>query len=495
MRRNIKLLAYSTLSIFFISCAGTYQPHPVKLHEQQLADQLQRQISVPELETALVGIMVQSAETGEILFEHNANTLFLPASNEKIPTAVATLLNLGENFQYETAIYTNGKIEDGILKGDLIVVGSGDPTIGYRSCENEKDSCFAFINWADSLKAMGINKIDGNIVGVDDVFDDESIGYGWTLDNLPFSYSAPIGGLTFNENFVTIRIEADSFGENIYYTILPDFEYFNLFSTLKIDREKTDIKFNRIFNTNDIEIDGKIRPGRSYTQRLSIHNPTLYFVSALKYELLNLGIEISGDVFDADELIDQSNSDSSVYLFSHYSDSLKNILRVLLKESQNLYAECMVKSLGHYFGSEGSFAEGEKILKQTLNQFGLEENSYAFKDGSGMSRYSYISPAQLTKILRHVYFHPLGSTFRDCLPIAGVDGTIGHRLKGTVAAGKIFAKTGTVSNVRCLSGYATTADGETLIFSTMFNNFLCSVQVVLDVQDQICMLLSSFSRK
>ena len=115
-------------------------------------------------------------------------------------------------------------------------------------------------------------------------------------------------------------------------------------------------------------------------------------------------------------------------------------------------------------------------------------------DGSGLCRYDYISPAHLVTILRRMYFHPYGEIWRNCLPIAGVDGTIGYRLKGTVAQGKITAKTGTISNVRCLSGYATTKDGETLVFSTMFNNFLCSVQVVMDVQDQICMLLTSFSR-
>ena len=155
----------------------------------------------------------------------------------------------------------------------------------------------------------------------------------------------------------------------------------------------------------------------------------------------------------------------------------------------------MVKLLGHHFGKEGSFDEGAKIVKQTLRRFGLEENSYSFMDGSGLCRYNYISPAHLVKILRNMYYHRYGEIYREMLPIAAVDGTIDYRMKGTVAQNNIFAKTGTISNVRCLSGYATTRDGETLIFSTMFNNFLCSVNVVMAVQDQICMLLSSFSRK
>lgn len=494
MKQNVKSISLILILFLILSCARTYHQQTVFSPSENLANQLQQQISIPELETAIVGIKVQSAETGEILFEHNANTLMMPASNEKIPTAAAALVNLGPDFQYETRIYSNGKIEGEILHGDLIIVGSGDPTIGYRFCESDS-GCFAFQTWIDSLKSLGIKKIDGDLIGIDDAFDDEYIGYGWSVNNLSYSYSPQIGALSFNENYATVSVEADSSGEEIKFSTNPDFDYLKITSQLEFDEEETDIYFNRKLNTNEVVISGTIQPGDKRRQRMSIHNPTLYFLSGLKHELQQTGIEVTGEPVDGDFTPKKIAPQDLNFLFTFFSDSLKNVIKTLMKESQNLYAESFIKLLGYHFGEAGTFEEGEKVLKQTLQRFGLEENSYSFKDGSGLCRYNYISPSHLVKILRRMNFHPYGKIFRESLPIAGIDGTIGYRMKNTAAEGKINAKTGTISNVRCLSGYATSADGETLIFSTMFNNFLCSTQVVMDVQDQICMLLTSFSRK
>jgi len=488
-----KLSLLTILIFIFTGCAGTYQPTYQPSAIEQLTKQIDQQISIPELQTALVGIMVQSAETGEIIYQHNANTLMMPASNEKIPTSVAALIKFGPDFFYQTKILTSGSIEDRVLNGDLIVVGSGDPTIGYRFCDN-RDSCFIFQSWADSLRSKGIEEINGNIIGVDDIFDDELIGYGWTVDNLPYSYSAQISGLSFNENYATVKIKADSSDENIKISIFPDINYLKIDSQLVVSEEETDIEFERILNTNRLIISGTIKPGSSYTQRVSIHNPTNYFVCAFKKELSQLGIKVSGEAIDADELPKEKKNTKNDLLFMHSSIPMKEVLKILMKESQNLYAESLVKLLGYFFGEAGSFEEGEKILKQALQRLGLEKDSYAFKDGSGLCRYNFISPAHLSIILRRMSSHHYGKIWRECLPIAGVDGTIGYRLKRTVAQNNVFAKTGTISNARCLSGYATTKDGETFVFSTMFNNFLCSVQVVMDVQDQICMLLTSFKR-
>lgn len=491
MRQITKLPLLPIFLFMFMGCAGTYQSKYKTPAFKQLAEQLERQISIPELQTALVGIMVQSVKTGEIVYQHNANTVMMPASNEKIPTSVTALVKFGPDFKYQTKIFTTGSIENGILNGDLIVVGSGDPTIGYRDCEN-RDKCFIFQSWADSLRSKGIRKIVGNIVGVDDVFDDELIGYGWTVDNLPYSYSAQISGLSFNENYATVKITADSSIEQINISVVPDLDYLQVEAQLSINEDESDISVKRILNTNRVLLSGTIQSGDSYSQNISVHNPTRYFVCALKQELIQLGIEVSGKGYDADDLPEEKILSERNLLFTHSSIPFKDVLKILLKESQNLYAESLVKLLGYHFGEQGSFAEGEKIIKGTLQRFGLEKDSYALMDGSGLCRYNYISPAYLVKILRRMYYHPYGRIWQECLPVAGVDGTMGYRLQRTMAKNNVFAKTGTISNVRCLSGYATTKDGETLVFSTMFNNFLCSVQTVMDVQDQICMLLTSF---
>ncbi len=491
MTRNHLRFVFLLGLIILMGCAATSRQIPEKNRISRLEMAIDKVIDIPELSDALVGIMVQSLETGEILYEKNAHTLFMPASNEKIPTTVAALLNLGPDFRYQTRVATNGKIVGSELRGDLIIVGSGDPTIGYRFCDR-LDSCLAFAAWIDSLESLGIKSISGNIIGIDDVFDDEFIGYGWTVDNLPYSYAAEIGGLIFNENYATLTIFADSVTGKIETQIFPDIHYVQTKTDIQLSDE-TDIRINRTYTTNRVELSGTIENGRKVRRNISVHNPTLYFTHALKSELRAAGIEVAGEALDADDF-PAVKSDSLRLLFVHRSDSLKNILKILLKESQNLYAESLVKLLGHHFGEEGSFAEGSKIVQKTLTGFGLYPEKYQYMDGSGLCRYNYISPAYLAKIFRRMYFHPYGKIFRECLPIAGVDGTIGYRMKGTIAQGKIFAKTGTISNVRCLSGYAFSRDGEPLVFSTMFNNFLCPVQVVLDVQDQICMLLASFQR-
>jgi D-alanyl-D-alanine carboxypeptidase/D-alanyl-D-alanine-endopeptidase (penicillin-binding protein 4) len=493
MRHIYKLPLLLIAALLVSNCAGTYQQRSTMFPEKNLARQIDRQIAYPELETALVGIMVQSVKTGEILYQHNANTLMMPASNEKIPTSAAALVRLGPDFRYQTPVYIAGKIEDGILKGDLIIVASGDPTFSSRFCENKTD-CYIFQAWADSLRAKGINAIEGDIIGIDDVFDDESIGYGWSLNNLSYSYSTQIGGFMYNENMARVIIMADSSGEYMNIKIIPDLGYLKIEPALVINHDETEISVDRIPETNTIQITGKIRPGDRHIENVSIHDPTIYFLSALKWELVLLGIPVYGQPIDADVLTTKEKFSQNKLLFTQNSVLFKDVLKILMKESQNLYAESLVKLLGYRFGKEGSFEEGAKIVKQTLRRFGLEEDSYSFMDGSGLCRYNYISPAHLVKILRNMYYHRYSEIYRQSLPIAGVDGTIDYRMKGTAAQNNIFAKTGTISNVRCLSGYAITKDSETLVFSTMFNNFLCSVNVMMDVQDQICMLLSSFSR-
>lgn len=493
--RPIYILPFLLIAILLITnCAGTFHQRMIRTPEAQLARQIELQIADPELQNALVGVMVQSAKTGEILYQHNANILMLPASNEKIVTAVAALLKLGPDFQYETEIYAIGTIEDGVLIGDLLIVGSGDPTFSYRFCDT-KSKCFVFQSWVDSLHARGIHAITGNLIGVDDVFDDEFIGYGWTVNNLSSAYSAQIGGLMFNENKAQLVLDADSSGEYLRLSFMPDFGYLNLQPDVEIEANETDYSLDRIQETNLVRIKGKIQPGFHATENLSIHDPTNYFLAGLKWELIRQGIAVYGDVMDADLVTDKKNLSNMTPLFIHRSAPFADVLKILLKESQNLYAESLVKLLGNKFGKAGTFAEGAKIVKETLQRLGLDENSYSYMDGSGLCRYNYISPALLVKLLRKMHYHPYKDIFQQSLPIAGVDGTIGSRLKGTVAQNKIFAKTGTISNARCLSGYATTMDGETLIFSTMFNNFLCSVNVVMDIQDRICMLLTAFSRE
>lgn len=499
MVRNFffRLLIVFLLTLLFMNCAPRWITKAPTSSIEHLADQIDLLVADPELATAFLGIMIQSAKTGEILYQHNAQKLLMPASNEKILTGAAALINLGPDFVYETKLYARGNVVDTVLHGDLIVFGAGDPTISYRFCD-EKDTCRIFKQWIQTLKAKGISKITGNLIGVDDVFDDESIGFGWTLNDLSYSYAAQIGGLMFNENCAYLKISVDSLTNAIHITVSPDIGYLQIVPNISLIKEKkanSAIHIKRMEGSNTVIINGQILETETHEEEISIHNPTCYFLSALRAELTKAGIIVNGSTIDSDELTSPIFVTDANLIDVHKSRPFLEILTDMMKESQNLYAESFVKLLGYRLGDEGNFKEGERIVKNTLRRLGLEESSYRYRDGSGLSRYNYVSPDHIVKILRRMHFHKYSEAFRSTLPVAGVDGTLNYRLKGTLAEGKILAKTGTISNVRCLSGYALSTDDEVLVFSIMANNFLCDVNVVMDLQDRICMLLTSFSRK
>jgi len=187
MKKNLlKIGIILTALMFMYGCAPKSVKMQIVSPVEKLAQQIDMHIQQPDFEPAFIGIAVQSMKTGEILFQHNANKLLMPASNEKIPTSAAALVKFGPDFRFKTTLYASGEIQDSVLVGDLIVVGGGDPAIGYQDCE-EPDSCYIFESWANALLAKGIKKIDGDLIGVDDVFDDEFIGYGWTYDDLTYS--------------------------------------------------------------------------------------------------------------------------------------------------------------------------------------------------------------------------------------------------------------------------------------------------------------------
>ena len=490
------VMVISLISILTAGCAPRYITKPYISAKEKLSYQIDQLVDAPEFQTATLGILVQSLDTGEILYDHNSEKVLMPASNEKIPTSAVALMKFGPDYKYETNMYTNGTIDQGVLKGDLYIVGSGDPTIGYRFCENQ-DSCLFFSDWIDHLSKLNIKKIQGRIIGIDDVFDDELIGYGWTVDNLSYYYSAEINGLMLNENSAEVTMSVDSVTHDLNISVNPDFNYLDFNTDISItenNNHDSDYNVFRETNSNLVTVSGKIKVDDVIREDIAIHNPTLFFLHGLKHELNENGISVTGVLIDSDDLDSLDQIRDMELLYTHVSPPFSEILKVLLKRSQNLYAESFVKLLGHHYGKSGSFAEGEKIIKNTLVRFGLDNGSFQYKDGSGLSRYNYISPAHIVKILRGMHLHQYGPIYKNCLPVAGVDGTIGYRMKGTPAQGNIYAKTGTISNVRCLSGYATSKDGENLVFSIMANNFLCSVHVVMDLQDQICIALSSFSR-
>jgi D-alanyl-D-alanine carboxypeptidase/D-alanyl-D-alanine-endopeptidase (penicillin-binding protein 4) len=439
------------------------------------------------------GVLIKSLDSGDIWYQQNSQKVFMPASNEKIITTSAALLNLGPYYRFETKVYYTGEINDSVLNGDLVVWSNGDPTLYSRFYDYPRE---VFYGWANFLDSLGIKKITGNIIGNDNAFDDNHLGYGWSFDGLDSWYSAEVGALQLNENYIDFEIIPPPCPEDSVLLIpnLPS-SYYQVVNNLKAEEiGRNRITYERKSGENVIYFSGRVRTeSKEIELSPSITNPTLFYVTVLKEVFEESGIDVEGDPVEIDSIGEfQDTIPEENILIHHYSNELKEIIRVLMKKSQNLYAETMVRVLGWECEGLGSFRNGKIIVDSTLSAFGVDKESYKFRDGSGLSRYNYVSPEALVKVLEGMYFSEYKDVWMDSFPVGGIDGTLEDRFKDNAAYGIVRAKTGTISNVRGLSGYIKTGEGENLVFSFLLNGHLLRSRDTEIITDTVLGLLADF---
>lgn len=465
---------------------------------EKLRTELDQILNEPDFSNAHWGVVIQSVTNGEYLYTRNPDKNFIPASNLKLFTTATALVKLGPEFQYQTEFYINGSIdENGILYGDLIIYGSGDPTITGRYYQGEITKPLEF--WTDSLIARNIHAINGNIIGDDHYFEDEIMGQGWAWDYQSDWYAAQISALSFNDNCIDIYFApGDTIGSPAKFHLLPETDYAQIVNNVTTVRKgiEKEIVFKRKQGTNLVEISGAIAinspPMRDW---FSVENPTLFTATSFKQILEKKGIQINGNSKDIDDLEEYSYQKDPVNLIFKYSSSpLWQIVESINKVSQNLYAELLLRTLGGYFHDIGNSQHGIEVVKAFLQDIGIDANQFLMYDGSGLSRLNMITPRQIVKLLRFMRKHVCGDYFYKSLPIAGVDGTIKNRMHQTAAEGNVRAKTGYVGHVRALSGYLTTVDNEELAFSMIANNYSVPTSMANYIQDLVCERLTNFSR-
>jgi serine-type D-Ala-D-Ala carboxypeptidase/endopeptidase (penicillin-binding protein 4) len=442
------------------------------------------------------GVDIRSLDTGERLFQLDADKLMMPASNMKILTLATAAEVLGWDYRFTTTLETTAPIDQGVLRGDLFVRGTGDPTINSRADRAEA----VFAGWSAALSQAGIFEIEGRIIGDDQAFDDEGLGAGWAWDYLQYGYAAPSGALEFNEDLAELRVEPGAApGEpaRIHLTPGSGLIVVNRAVTGSADAEES-IDFRRRLDGPVLEVSG-IVPERlpRVVRGVAVVNPTLFFAQALKDALASHGIAVAGDAVDLDDVAGEfaTRNDPRRTLASVSSPPLREIATVMMKRSQNLYAETLLKAIGAARGGLGTTQAGERMVQRTLDGWGIPRDGYVLADGSGLSRYNYLAASTITVILERLYRDPRHrDAFTATLPIAGKDGTIALRLKRTRAEGNAVAKTGSISNVRCLSGFVRTRDGETLVFSILANGFVIPAATVNWIADLAVEILSNFKR-
>jgi D-alanyl-D-alanine carboxypeptidase/D-alanyl-D-alanine-endopeptidase (penicillin-binding protein 4) len=465
----------------------------------QLSREIDEVLHEDELERAFFGAKVVSLQNGEVLYARNPSSFFMPASNMKLVTAIAAAEILGLDYHFQTLLATNGRITKGTLDGDLIVIGSGDPTIGARltSTDLEKiedgDPLSILGRWAERLRRQGIRRVTGDLVADPTVFAGPELGPGWAWDDFAWGYCAPISGLQFNENTALLRVPARAGPVSAPAVELIPPGALRLVNLLTYAEGQDQPEIDAtVVGPEIVELKGKARSDRDSLYSLAVPAPPQYFLGMLKEVLLQSGIVIEGTT-RVREAGEQTRLPLET-LFTYDSPDLRYVLKVMLKISQNLYADTLLKVLSPYRSGK-TFEDGKDQVGQFLEAIGVPDDGFVLVDGSGLSRYNLLTPETLVMLLEHAYREPYGPDLVECLPIGGVDGTLRRRMDSSAAAGNARAKTGTLAYVRCLSGYVKTRDGEMLAFSLMLNHAPRQlVQRPERLLDEVVGLLAEYSR-
>jgi D-alanyl-D-alanine carboxypeptidase/D-alanyl-D-alanine-endopeptidase (penicillin-binding protein 4) len=479
----------------------------------ELQARIEQIVRQPALDPGFFAVKIVSLDTGTVIYEQNANKFVRPASNMKLYTVAAAFDRLTPDFHFITSVYAKEKLDDGKIKGDLIIYGRGDPSIAARF--NNGDYFKGINNLADRIVAAGVKRVKGDLVGDESYFNGDSFGSGWEWEDLQWSYGAPVSALSVNDNAIDLTIKpADKVGAPVVITTGPPATSFMTIAnraTTVARGSKSDLEIHRGVGANMLEISGTLAVGdNAFTGSVAIPDPALAFVSMLRDTLVQRGVKIDGRVRTvnartggsmvpiASQSASAAQPSAPVEIASLQSVSFSVIAAHTLKPSQNLYTELILRTLGKLTATnphQSNENAGLDAVRSFLRQAGAADNETHLNDGSGLSRNDMIMADATVELLTFMSKHRYFAQFRDALPIAGVDGTLRSRMRGTPAEGNVRAKTGSLSSVASLGGYVTTAGGERLVFSMMLNNYPDAAAVRRDSIDAIVVLLASFAGK
>lgn len=462
-----------------------------------------------ELAPAMVGIKVSSLDTGRVLFEENANKLLRPASNMKLYTVAAALDRLSPDYRFTTSVYAPVRPDAaGILHSDLTIYGRGDPSIAARF--NGGDYFKGLNELASLIAAAGVKRVEGDLVGDETYFTGPQYGSGWTWEDLQWWYGAEVSALTINDNALDLFVKPGmTVGSAALITTGPPDPLLTIVNRVTTGPKgsRREITLHRGLSSGVLEIAGSVPvDDRGYSAGVGISHPALLFVYLLRASLAQRGVTVTGKsrTIAAASVASVSTAPKPlplVEIASMQSPPLGVVAAQTLKPSQNLYTELILRTLGKAV-APGSAASptirtsedaGLEVVKAFLKEAGVNPSSLALTDGSGLSRNDMVTAEATLALLTYMSRHAHANAFREALPIAGVDGTLRNRMKGTVAENNVRAKTGSLSSAASLSGFLTTATGENLVFSIMVNNYPEDTEVRSICIDPIAVLLASFA--
>lgn len=466
---------------------------PAPTLRQRLQYTVDSVVAAPMWRNARLGILVVDPETGDTLVSHDADRLFMPASNQKLLTGAIATTVLGPAFRWRTPVLLHGTQRGRTFHGNLYIQGSGDPSISDALRGGRASA--AFDEAIAALAARGIRRLSGRVLPLGDAFPGLSTGYGWAWDDFDAAYSAAVDELLFNEGELYVTVQAGRrVGAPVRATTAPTRRY----PAVRVEAVTRDsaapapgglpprlrAAYDSIGHT--LVITGTLPLGDSTRLTVAYRHPNDAFVAAFTESLAAQRIAVAGQRVAHRDTAGRAYDTLAVI----ESPPFAEVLARMEKPSQNQMAELFFRTVALQQTGSGSADSAQAVGARTLASWGITAADAAYRDGSGLSRHDYVTPRAVVRVLDAMHRSPHAALFRESLPVAGVDGTIRNRMRGTPAAGNVRAKTGTLDKARALSGYVTTADGRTLLFAMLMNNFTVPNRDVEQVQDLLATLLA-----
>lgn len=448
-----------------------------------------------KIDSAEAGWQVVRLSDGAVLAERAPHTPRRPASNAKLFATASALVALGADYALETHVLRRGEVVDGVLNGDLIIVGSGDPNISGRF--HDGNAAYVFEQWAASLKKAGITRVRGSLVCDDTRFDRTLVHPTWPEDQLEEWYCAEVGALTLNDNCLDITVTPGAGkSRSARISCSPDTRYAAIENktAMTATRKAHSIVFGRAAGANRVIVSGKIwTKAGPFTSSITIHDPTAFFGQVAKETFARCGVAVDGPVVRSGQGLEKT--DPAAVVVAKWSSPLAATIQVANQRSQNLYAECLVKTLGAATRKAGTWENGCAAIKDVARLLGCAEGEVALVDGSGLSRDNRASPAAMCALLAGMTHRKEASVFLDSLAVSGTSGSLDDRMKDAPYKGAVRGKTGTISGVSCLSGYICKDDVPVLAFSIMTNGWKGGTSPVKDFEDAACMRMVDWVRR
>jgi D-alanyl-D-alanine carboxypeptidase/D-alanyl-D-alanine-endopeptidase (penicillin-binding protein 4) len=485
----------------------------------------------PAVARAHWGIAVTALD-GTPIYGLNEGEFFRPASNAKLFTTAAAMHLLGPNMRVSTTAKFDGNIRtDATLWGNIILSGEGDanlsgrefpylsPAERKRHTGEQKDSSplpdpLRYIDeLADAVARASVKHISGDVIGDDTLWPWEPYANDWSIDDAVWGYGAPVSALTINDNQLELTVKPGaSAGKRATAMLAPETGYYQLQVDVQTVAAKTpaDIRIDRAIGSRTVRIVGTVAENEPYSTEIAIEDPAEFTALVFKNALEAHGIKIDGKAIARHRLpldTDGFSTESHIAIANlprtpvdlqslstcglclniprHASPTMVEDVTLTLKVSQNLHAELLLRRLGKQYGTDGSAAQGARVVRQFLLNAGLDGDDFIFYDGSGLSGHDLVTPRATAKLLAYATQQPWFAQWRAGLPVGGEDGTLAGRFAKPPLKDHLFAKTGTLSEARALSGYVDCASGKTVIFSVMVDNHAPNTPADRDAMDRI----------